>query len=87
MAAAVVADSGLDVLGQALDVGDELLDGLGLEVLFSFEGVVELGHVAVVMLAVMDLHGLGVDMRLQRVWWVGQVGEFEGHEKVSFRKA
>ena len=45
------------------------------------EGVVELGHVGVVVLAVVDLHGARVDVRLERVVGVAELRELErvGH--------
>src|ERR687894_742499 len=40
-------------------------------------GVVEVVHVSRVMPIVMDLHGFGVDMRLQRIIGIGQRIELE----------
>ena len=45
----------------------------------GFQRLVQIGHVGVVMLAVMDLHRHLVDVRLQRVGRVGQRRKCEWH--------
>ena len=44
------------------------------EIVVAFERGVELGDVSGVMLAVVDFHGLRINMRLQRVMRVGEIG-------------
>ena len=43
------------------------------------EGLVEIGHVSGVMLAMVDFHGSGIDMGLQSIMGVWKFREFEGH--------
>ena len=44
-----------------------------------FERGVGVGHVRRVVLVVMDLHRLGVDVRLEGIERVGQLGQLKGH--------
>ena len=46
----------------------------------AFSGGVQVVGVALMVLAVVDLHGPLVDVRLKGVVGVGEVGEGEGHE-------
>ena len=71
MAAAVVAHGALLVGGQGVEVGDDLLDRLVLP-LGALEGAVGLVDVRLVVLVVMQTHGLLVDVRLQCRVVVGQ---------------
>jgi hypothetical protein len=48
----------------------------------AFESLVQVGHVGVVVLSMVDLHGQRVDMGLQRIVCVGQFWEGEGHGMV-----
>ena len=43
---------------QPFAVADEILDGLALKFGFAFDGVVQVGDVSLMMLAVMNLHCL-----------------------------
>ena len=45
----------------------------------ALERFVELGHVAIVVLAMVNLHGASVDIGFQCVKSVGQVGKFISH--------
>lgn len=65
--AAIVADSGADVFGDAVDVFAEVFDGVGFEVCFAGEGGVQVGDVGVVVAAMVDFHGLLVDMGFESV--------------------
>ena len=49
--------------------------GLGHSLGQLLLGHIEVGHVGVVVLAVVKLHDLGADDRLQRVVVIGKVGE------------
>jgi hypothetical protein len=49
----------------------QVLDGL-TGVRRAFESLVQVGHVGIVVLAMVDLHGQRVDMGLQRIVCVGQ---------------
>ena len=59
--------------GNLLDVAAQVFDAL-LGEAFAFERGVEVRHVGAVMLVVMDLHRLGVDVGLQGIVRVRQVG-------------
>ena len=83
VAAGVVADRGLLVLGERVEVREHLLDG-GVRELRSLERGVRVRHVGAVVEVVVDAHRLGVDVRLERVVGVRQVGQFEGHLGGSF---
>ena len=72
VAAAVVAHRRPDVVGHRIQVGDEVLDRLAFEVGLSRDRLVQVGDVSGMMLAVVDFHRLGVDVRLQRVLRVGE---------------
>jgi hypothetical protein len=67
VAAAVVADGGADVLGDAVDVAQDVLDLLALPVGVLADGLVQLVRVRLVMAIVVDLHGAGVDVGLEGV--------------------
>jgi hypothetical protein len=78
--AAIVADGGADVLGEAVDVLAEVLNGVGLKVGFASEGGIQVGDIRVVVATVVDFHGLLVDVGLERVVGVGEFGEGMGHK-------
>jgi hypothetical protein len=74
VAAGVVADGGLLVGGEFVEVLEDVdHDGLVGEV-GAFERGVGLGDVGGVVLAVVDLHGLGVDVGLEGVGAYGRSG-------------
>ena len=74
MAAAVVAHRAADVLRHGIQVLDQVVDALGFQRGVAGEGFVEVGHVSVVVLAVMDFHGGLVDVGFQGLGRVGQRG-------------
>ncbi len=84
VAAAVVADDGADVLGDAGEVGDELFGGFLAEFGVLLDRAVEVGDVGLVMLVVVELHGRFVDGGLESGVVVGKGGKFEGHGSYSF---
>jgi hypothetical protein len=49
------------------------------------DGLVVIVHIGLVVLAMVDLHGLGVDVRFERAVGVRQGLVFERHVFVSFR--
>jgi hypothetical protein len=79
VAAAVVADGGADAFGQRVQVLDQVLDALRLQVRVRLEGGIEVVDVGLVVLAVVDLHRLRVDVRLERVERVRQAGKLVRH--------
>ena len=67
VAAAVVAHRGADVSGTVLMLLQQILDALRLQLGMLLERGVQIRHVGLVMLAVMNLHRLLVDVRFERV--------------------
>ena len=56
------------------------------EVRFAGDGGVEVGDVGVVVLAMVDLHGLGVDDGFEGGGLIGQGRKREGHDGISNQK-
>src|SRR5215472_2147828 len=79
VAAAVVAHDGADVLGHRVQVAQQLLHGPVAELGVLLDRPVQIVHVRGVVPVVVDLHGLRVDVRLERVEGVGQRGQYKGH--------
>ena len=73
VATTVVAYRATDVLRHGVEVAHQVLDGFALKLSVAGDGVVELGYVGVVMLAVVDLHGSCINVRLQRIVRVREV--------------
>ena len=78
MAAAVVADGGLLVGGEDLEIREHRFDRT-VHPLRAVERGVEVRHVRSVVLVVVDLHRLGVDVRLECVERIRQVGQLVRH--------
>ena len=83
MTAAVVADRRADVFGNAVDALQQILDALRLELGVLLQRRVEIGHVRVVVLAVVNLHRLLVDVRFERIGWIRERGERVSHRTSS----
>jgi hypothetical protein len=75
VAPAIVADHRL---GRP-SILDDLVQALALQRRVGLDRLVEIVDIGLVMLVVVELHGLRVDVRLQRIVGVGQRGDFEGH--------
>jgi hypothetical protein len=82
--AAVVAHGALDISGDFGDVFAQVFDGKRFEVSFASKGVVEIRHIGVVVAAVVNLHGLLVDMGFESVGRIRQWGEGMGHGGVGW---
>ena len=67
VAAAVVPHGGANGLRHLADLREQLLDREFLEFGMAFERLVEVGDISRVVLVVVDLHGLRVDVWLERV--------------------
>ena len=78
MAAAVVADRGR-LVAELVEVLQDLLDRLAFPV-GALERGVHLVHVGLMVLVVVQLHRRLVDVRLERVVVVRQVGNAVGHQ-------
>src|SRR5438874_4185347 len=72
MTASVVADGGTDVFRDTIDAAEQLFETLLVQRGVLVQGRVQVAHVGLMVLAVVDLHGLGVDVRLERGVVVGQ---------------
>ena len=82
VATAVVANNHTNGFGNGVKIGDELFKRLRLKVRVILQGIVQVGDVCLMMLAVVDLHRLGVDMGLERGKIIRQwrQGEFTHRE-------
>jgi hypothetical protein len=80
VAAAIVADCHPDGLGHGVNAAKKLFDALRLQVRLVLERRIQVGYVRVVMLSMVNLHGLRVDVRLEGgcIVWQGRQGEL-GH--------
>ena len=50
----------------------------GAELRIGLGEIVEVGDVGLMMPVMVDFHGLGIDVGLERVGWIGQRREHEG---------
>src|SRR5437588_5755970 len=83
MTAAVVADGVSLVLRDLLEVVKHVFDRL-VGPFGALERAVDIVYVRLVVLAVMKLHRLLVDVRLERVVVVGERWKFVGHSPLLF---
>ncbi|MCY1534998.1 hypothetical protein D9M68_703840 [compost metagenome] len=88
VAAAVVAHGGAQRLGQFLDTGDEGFDRR-VRMRRVFQRRIQVVHVGLVVLAVVDLHRLRVDVGFERVEGIGQgwQGVRHGSEAPCWKRA
>ena len=82
VSAAMIPHRRLDLVRQGVNVGQQVLDARLAQVQ-TFDRLVQIGHVAAMVLRVVDLHGAGVEMRLQRIVRVGQIGQLEDHPSAA----
>ena len=80
LASVLLAASSLRVSGDYL-----LIASIGFQLGLLFERIVVVVDVGRVMLAVMDFHRLGVDVRLEGGEIKSERLEFQGHDRSSFR--
>jgi hypothetical protein len=71
----VVANRGSDGLRNGDDVSQQLLDRPAREIGVPVQRVVEVGHIRLMVLPMVDLHGAGIDVRLERVVRVPEIGK------------
>ena len=81
-AATVVAHRGANVFGHAVDALEQIVKALRLELRVLVQRGVEIGHVRVVMLPVVNLHRLLVDVRFERIGWIRKRWERMSHRSV-----
>ena len=67
MSAAVVAHGGANIFRNFVQLRDQCFNRKILKVCISFESLVEVCYVRVVMLVVVNFHGLRVNVRLECV--------------------
>src|SRR6266699_1786670 len=79
MAAAIVADSSTNVLGDFVDAAQHIINREGRELMVA-KCIVQIGHVCSMMLVVMELHRLRINVRLKRIVVVRQWWKFECHK-------
>src|SRR5438094_393480 len=84
VSAAVVAHRGADVFGHAVDAAQQIFDALRLQLRVLLERCVQIRDVRVVMLAVVNLHRLFVDMRLESIGRVRKRWERVRHRSTSY---
>jgi hypothetical protein len=77
--AAVVADRAANRVGQVAQPAQQVFDALACQVGVAFQCGVGFGDVGLVVLVVVNPHGLFVDIRFERVVIVGQRGKFKWH--------
>src|SRR5256885_15026763 len=85
MAAAVVADGGTDVVGNRVEAAQQLLQAPLSELGVLGQRIIEIRDVGLVMFAVVDLHGLRVDVGLQRCEVVRQRRKLVSRELLYLR--
>ena len=69
---AIITNGTTDRFGKCRDVADEFLDGFRSQLRSAFEGFVQIRNIGGVVLAVMDFHGAGIDVGLERGGGVGK---------------
>src|SRR5882672_271434 len=77
--AGVVPDRGPDVLGHLVDAPEQVLDRPRPPLRVLLERGIGIVHVSRVVLVVMDLHGLGVDVRLEGIERVRKRRNYKWH--------
>ena len=76
--ASVVSTAVWISVGKAVETPEDLLGIDGMELGMSLQGLVEVGRIGPMVLLVVDLHGPGVDMGLQGVVGISELGKLEG---------
>ena len=77
--AAVIPHGCADILRHTVQVAQQFFDRESLQIGVSFEGLIQIGNVGAVMLIVMNFHGHLVDVRLERIRWIGKRRKNVGH--------
>lgn len=75
VATSVVANGTLNGFRKVCEGGDEFTDFFISEFGVAFESSVKVGYVGVVVLAVMDFHGAGIDVRFEGIVGVSEFGK------------
>src|SRR3990167_4863639 len=79
MASAVIAHRGPYFFGQYVQAGKQIFQTFFLKLRVFFQSSVQFKNIARVVLAVVQLHGLGVNIRLKRVVRIWQFWQFLFH--------
>ena len=83
VAPAVVADGAADRVRHRGEIFDQILGAFAGEFRRAFERLVDVGHVRLVMLVVVNLHRLRVDVRFERSGGIRKGWKFVGHSGVD----
>ena len=77
VAARIVAERGADFVGHLVEMRDQVVDAhLGQVGMFG-QRLVGIVHIGRMVLVVVDFHRLGIDVRLERVVSIRQIGKLE----------
>ena len=78
MAATAVLHRDARRLRHAAQVANQVLDGFACQIRLSGDGFIEIGHVGRVVFVMVNFHGLGVNVRFERVKGIREGRQFEG---------
>src|SRR5690606_25690595 len=78
--ATVIAHCRPDVVRDAVDAAQQILYRLAPQLGVLLQGGVQLVDIRLVVLLMMDLHRPRIDVRLERVVWIWQIGEAVCHD-------
>jgi hypothetical protein len=67
----MIPNNGANVLRDSAQIADQIFDRFLFQVGLTFDRVVDVGDVSLVMLGIMDLHRARVDMRFQSIVRIG----------------
>ncbi len=79
----IVAHGGTNAFRNRAEIGDERFDAFGCEIIVAFQGLVQIGDISGVVFAMVDFHGLGIDVGFECIFSVGQFGKSMGHDQIS----
>ena len=81
MTAAIVAHDHANVFRHGCEVTDEFADPLVFQLRLAGDGVVQIGDVGLMMLAVVNLHRAGIDVRFEGVIGISEFGQCVWHDE------
>ena len=71
MAAEIVAHREFDVVIERVQIAEDVGNGTGSELRIGLGERVEVGDIGAMVLVVVDFHGPGIDVWLERIGWIG----------------
>ena len=84
MPTAIVAHRASNVLRYRREIRNQSVNRFGLKGRIARDGLVQIGHVSVVVLAMMNLHRLGINVGFEGFFGIGKSGEFVCHNIERF---